>query len=264
MIIIQKIYFMIDTHCHLEQPDYNSDRDEVIKKCEEAGLKAIVTCCAHPNDFDLTMKIVEKHKGFVFATYSIHPEYIKEISEKRVKEYFNLLRNNSKKIIAIGETGLDFHWIKESDWRERQKELFIEHIKLARELVKPLVIHARDSFQEAIEILEQENAKQVQMHMFGAHHLLKRVIDNGWFISINTILLRSKKHKKIIRDAPLERILLETDAPWLSPTGGRNDPTSIKVVAEKVAEIKKISLDEVWLQCGRNALEFFKLPIKLK
>ena len=105
------------------------------------------------------------------------------------------------------------------------------------------------------------------MHMFGDHHLAKRVIDNGWFISINTIILRSKSHKKIARDCTLERLMLETDAPWLSPKkllegiDDRNDPTSIRLVAEKIAELKKISFEEVWKKCGENAIKFFKLNL---
>ena len=107
------------------------------------------------------------------------------------------------------------------------------------------------------------------MHMFGDHHLVKRVVDNGWFVSINTIILKSKSHKKIARDCLVERLMLETDAPWLSPKKllegieDRNDSTSIKIVAEKIAEIKKVGFEEVWRKCGENAVNFFKLPIEV-
>jgi len=254
---------MIDTHCHLEQKDYDNDRDDVIKKCIDAGLKGIITCCAHPDDFRLTMEMVEKYKGFIFATVSIHPEYIKEINDKVVEQFFDVIRKNSDKIVGIGETGLDYYWIKEPEWREKQKELFEKHIQLAFELDKPIVIHARDAFDDTIEILESFNCRRVQMHMFGAHHLTKRVVDNGWFISVNTILFRSKKHKKIVRDTPLENLLLETDAPWLGLGGKRNDPTAIVKVAEKIAEIKKVSFEEVWIRCARNAVRFYELPLKI-
>jgi TatD DNase family protein len=257
---------MIDVHCHLEQKDYDKDRDEVIEKCKKE-LKAVITSCAHPRDFDLTMQLTEKYKNFVFASYGIHPEYIKEISEKEINEFLDLIIKNKDKIVAIGETGLDKFWIKESEWQQKQKELFIRLIELAKELKKPLVIHSREAFDETIRILEQEDARDVDMHMFGDHHLTKRIVDNGWFISINTIVLRSKSHKKIARDCPIDNLMLETDAPWLSPKKllegieDRNDPTSIKVVAEKVAEIKKISFEEVWKKCGENAIRFFKLPL---
>jgi len=257
---------MIDVHCHLEQKDYDKDRDETIEKCKKE-LKAVITSCAHPRDFDLTMQLTEKYKNFVFATCGIHPEYIKEVSEKEIDETIERIKQNKDKIVAIGETGLDFFWVKEPEWQQKQKDLFIQLIELSKELRKPLIIHSRDSYEETIKILEQKDAKEVDMHMFGNHHLAKRVVDNGWFISINTIILRSKSHKKIARDCPLERLMLETDAPWLSPkkllegVDERNYPTSIKLVAEKIAEIKKIDFEKVWNKCGENAIKFFKLTI---
>jgi TatD DNase family protein len=258
---------MIDVHCHLEQKDYDKYRDEIIEKCKKE-LKAVITSCAHPRDFDLTLQLTEKYKNFVIACYGIHPEYIKEVSEKEIDEFLDLLVENKDKIVAIGETGLDFWWAKEEEWKQKQRELFIRLIELAKELKKPLIVHSREAYEETIKILEQEDAKEVDMHMFGDHHLTKRVVDNGWFISINTIILKSKSHKKIARDCPLERLMLETDAPWLSPKKllegieDRNDSTSIKVVAEKIAEIKKVSFEEVWRKCGENAVKFFKLPIE--
>lgn len=257
---------MIDVHCHLEQKDYDRDRDEIIEKCRKE-LKAVITSCAHPRDFDLTMKMVEKYKNFVFTSYGIHPEYIKEITEKEIDEFLEIIDRNKEKLVAIGETGLDFFWIKEEEWQKKQKELFIRLIELAKELKKPLIIHSRDAFDETVRILEEEDAREVDMHMFGNHNLVSRIIDNGWFISMNTIILRSKNYGKVIRDCPLERIMLETDAPWLSPKKlmegieDRNDPTSIKLVAEKVAEIKNISFEDVWQKCGENAIKFFKLPV---
>ncbi|MEM5879316.1 MAG: TatD family hydrolase [Candidatus Aenigmatarchaeota archaeon] len=248
---------MIDVHCHLEQHDYDSDRDEVIEKCKKE-LKAVITSSAHPKDLELTMGLVEKHKGFVFATAGIHPEYIKEVSEKEKEDFFELLRKNKDKIVGIGEVGLDF-LIEEQEWREKQKELFIRFISLAKELNKPLVIHARKAFAEAIEILEEQKAKNVLMHFFSAKELLDRVEENGWYISVNTTLLTSKKIKKIVRDMPVERILTETDSPWLGLEGKRNDPCSVKLVIQKIAEIKKIDEEEVDKMTTENAVRFFDL-----
>jgi len=254
---------MIDVHAHLETKDYDKDRDEVIEKCRQQ-LKAVITCCAHPKDFDLTLQMVEKHKGFVFATAGVHPEYIKEISEKEKDEFLEVVKQNKNKIVGIGETGLDFFWIKESEWQQKQKEWFIEFINFAKELKLPVVIHARNAYEEAIKILEQEDAEKVLMHMFGANQLTKRIIENDWFVSMNTIVLKSKKHKKVVRDTPLQKLLLETDAPWLAPEGfssKRNDPTAVKVVAEKIAEIKKMSFEEVCRVTTENARKFFSLNI---
>jgi TatD DNase family protein len=250
---------MIDVHCHLEQEDYAKDREEVIEKCKKE-LNAVITCCCHPDDFDLTMEMVEKHKNFVFATVSIHPEYIKEIEHLKVDEFFKKIEENKEKIVGIGETGLEFI-IEEPEWREKQKELFVKFINLAENLNLPLVIHARKAFAEAIEILEKFGAKRVLMHFFTAKELLPKVIKNGWWISVNTTLLNSKKIKKIVRDLPIEKIMTETDSPWLGPNGTRNDPTSVKFVIERIAEIKKIDFEEADNITTQNAIEFFNLKI---
>ena len=257
---------MIDIHCHLEQKDYDNDRDIVINKCKNE-LKAVITSCAHPRDFELTMRMVENHKGFVFASCGIHPEYVKEVSTKEKDDFFDLIVKNKEKIVAIGETGLDYWYIKEEDWRKKQKDLFIEMIELANELKKPLLIHSREVFEETLEILEKMGPEKVDFHMWGANELLQRILDNNWCVSMNTIVLRSKKHRKIARDIPLDRLMLETDSPWLAPKRllegleARNDPLSIKIVAEKVSEIKKVPFEHVWKQCGENAIKFFNLNI---
>ncbi|MEM5834783.1 MAG: TatD family hydrolase [Candidatus Aenigmatarchaeota archaeon] len=248
---------MIDVHCHLEQEDFSQDRDKVIEECKKE-LKAIITCCAHPKDFDLTLSLVEKYKGFVFACVGIHPEYIKEISEEEKNNFIEKIKANKDKIVGIGETGLDFFWIKEENFQEKQKALFVELINLAKELNLPLIIHSREAYEEAVKILEKEDAKKVLLHMFGENHLAKRIVENGWFVSMNTIVLKSKKHKKVVRDVPLERIMLETDSPWLG-FGKRNTPLSVKIVAEKIAEIKKASLEEVKKITTENSIKFFNL-----
>lgn len=252
---------MIDAHCHLEQDDYNSDRDDVIEKCKKQ-LNAIVTCCANPDDFNLTMEMIEKYKNFIFATFSIHPIYIKDISDKQKDEFIELLINNKDKITAIGETGLDYFHVKENSWQQKQKELFIEFIGLSKELKKPLVIHSRDSMEDTINILEQEDAKNVLMHLFGARKLLQKVIENNWFISVGSIVQRSKDHKKIVRDMSFDKILLETDSPWFGQEGKRNDPTTVISVANRIAEIKKTTPEEIDKITTQNAIRFFDLKIK--
>jgi TatD DNase family protein len=251
---------MIDCHCHLSESDYQKDRAQVIESCKQK-LDAVITCCANPEDFDLTMKMLEKHRNFVFATFSIHPIYVKEINKKQKDEFFNLIIKNREKVSGIGETGLDYHHVTEEIWRKKQKELFVDHISLAKELKKPLVIHSRNSTGHTIEILEQENTKNVLMHLFGSRSSLDRVKENGWFISVGPIAIRSKTHKKIIRDMPIEQILLETDSPWFGPEGKRNLPTTVLNVADRISQVKKIDVKEVDEITTRNAIKFFGLTV---
>lgn len=260
---------LIDTHCHLEQSDYNEDRHAVIKRCKQQ-LKAVITSCANPKDLDLTMQLVKQYKGFVFASVSVHPEYIKDFGKEEITEYIKQIKTYKTWIVAIGETGLDYNWVREPVWQEKQKQLFIRLMALADQLRLPLVIHSRDATEEVVNILEQHAIKRVQMHMFTARRLLKQVIDNGWLVSVNTLLLRSKDVRKIVRDCPLSRLMLETDAPWLGigkdghikpKDEVRNEPTAVRLVAEKIAEIKKIDVEDVDKQTTENAIDFFRLNI---
>lgn len=250
---------MIDVHCHLEQEDYDKDREEVIERCKRE-LKAVITSCSHPKDFEKTIEIIIKHRGFIFASVGIHPEYIGEFKENDIMNFIEKIKANKDLFVAIGEVGLDFNWVRDRNLQEKQKDMFKIFINLSKELNLPLVIHSRDAMEETIKILEDEEASMVHMHLFGEPKFLKDIIENGWFISVGPILLKSKKHKKIVRDIPLERIMLETDSPWFG-FGKRNEPISIKDVAIKIAEIKKISFQDVWKICGENAMRFFNLNI---
>ena len=254
---------MIDVHCHLEQPDYEKDRDAVVENCRKQ-LRAVITSCAHPKDLDLTLRIVAKYDGFVFATLGIHPEHIKEITAKEVDAFLERIKENKERIVGIGETGLDYYWVKEENWRDKQKELFIGMIALAKGLNLPLVIHSRDAYEDTVKTLEAQNAKSVVLHMFGANQLTERVVDNSWFISMNTIVLKSKKHRKVVRDTPLQQLLLETDAPWLAPEGlasRRNDPTAVRFVVDKIAEIKRVDPQQVDRMTTENAIKVFHLGL---
>ncbi|MBN2095167.1 MAG: TatD family hydrolase [Candidatus Aenigmarchaeota archaeon] len=248
---------MIDAHCHLEQKDYDPDREEVIKRCKEL-LKAVVFSCAHPRDFETALEIAEKHRGFVFLTAGIHPEYIKEISEDEIHSFFGLLRKNRKKLVGLGECGLDYHWVQEEDWREKQKKLFRRHISFAKDLGLPLVIHSREAEGDCLDLLEKEGAKNVLMHFFSDKDLAERAIEDGYFISVNTLVLKSKSIRKILKKTPLERLMTETDAPWLG-FGKRNEPIAVKEVIEKISELERIPFEEIDKATTNNARRFFGL-----
>jgi TatD DNase family protein len=262
---------MIDTHCHLEQPVYDKDRETVIAKCKRE-LNAVVTCAAKPSDYAATFAMAEKHAGFVFAVAGIHPEYVEQFSDAEVEAAMNEIEKNKDSLVGVGETGLDYTFIKTAAGRERQRELFAKFVRLANRLDLPVVVHIRngedkdeaDAFKDAIEILEREGAKRVQLHMFGGRKLLERAIGNGWYVSANAIILRSKSYGKVVRDTPVERLMLETDAPWLHPSGDaeqRNDPTGVRAVAERIAEIKDMKLADVDRITTQNASKFFSLKL---
>ncbi len=250
---------MIDAHCHLEQKEFNEDRDKLIEEWK-GKLDAVVTCCCHPEDWDLSLSLVEKYEGFIFLTAGLHPEYAHEFEAEEVESFITTLRAARTKLVAIGEVGLDFYWVTETEKRKVQFEIFRKFIELAEKLRLPLVIHARDAFKEAIEELESYNCKHVLMHLFGDLSSLNRVIENGWLISIGPIIKRSKKHRKLAQNCPLEHILTETDSPWFGD-GERGTPLNVAIVVEKIAEIKGLSPEEVDEITTKNAIDFYKLKL---
>ena len=264
---------MIDAHCHLEQKDFDNILKEVIERCRSSGLRAVITCCAHPAVFEKTMSISETFAGFVFPTIGIHPEYINKIKENEKDALLDNIKKNRDKIVGIGEIGLDYSWIKERRLHERQQELFKEMLEFAVSLDKPVIIHIRggqeyrdEAFKHAIKILEDVNPARVLLHLFSSKTFLSQIMQNGWFISIGPIIAHSKTIKKMARDMPLERILLETDSPWF---GGKDEsgrpligePTNIRIPAAEIAKVKKLSFEDVWKRCGENAARFYKLDV---
>lgn len=256
---------MIDAHCHLEQKDYDKIRDKVVADCKK-HLKALISVCADHKDWDVTKEIIEKYKGYVFVTAAVHPEYIEQLDMKEVRKFIDVLREEAKEgnLVGIGEQGLDYHWVKDPVWRDKQKDMFIAFLKLAKEVDLPAIIHSRDAYLECIQILEEQGmiGRKVLLHQFGDHKLVPRIIKNGWFVSIGPGILRSKSARKIARDLPLENLMLETDSPWFGETWP-GTPLNVVKAAEKIAEIKKISVGEVERQTDINAINFFNLPIKI-
>lgn len=252
---------MIDSHAHLEQSAYDEDRKVVIKRCKEE-LQGVITCCAKPKDFALTLKMIKTNANFLFATAGIHPIYVQDLSNTERDEFIDVLEENKENIYGIGECGLDFKKARKKNVREEQKKVFKRQITLSDTLDLPLVIHARQAFQETIEILENFEQERVLMHFFSKERLLDRVLQNEWFITVNNTLLWSEGMQKIAKQAPLERILLETDSPWLGGSE-RNEPVSIKSVARKLSKLKELDFRDVWEQCGRNAIEFYGLPLEI-
>ncbi|MEM4222241.1 MAG: TatD family hydrolase, partial [archaeon] len=210
------------------------------------------------------LDIIAKYPDFVFLCSGLHNEFIKNIEEKIKKNFFKKIKKEKNKIVGIGETGLDYYWVQEEEWREKQRILFKETIELSKKLDKPLVVHIRGKenvASDALNILKEGKVKKVLLHLFGKRNFLKEVIEEGWYISMGPIIKTSKDYKKIARDFPLERILLETDSPWFGGSG-RGTPLNIKIVCEEIAKIKKLEYKTVWERCGQNAIEFFRLLSK--
>ena len=247
---------MIDAHAHL-LPDFVKNIDSLIKNARKSNLKAIVNCAIESNQFEFAWRLDEANSNFVYTTLGFAPQKIKDLNFEETVE----LIQKFPSIVAVGEIGLDYHWITESFWKKKQKSTFIALIELANTLEKPIVVHSRKAENDCVDILAKYAEQPVLMHCFaGNMSETARVIDLGWMISIPTAVVNRKKHRKIARKIPLDYTIVETDTPFLSPIPGkRNEPANVRYAIEEIAKLKELSVEEVDDATTRNTLEFYKI-----
>ena len=253
----------IDTHCHLEDENFSEDRAEVLERAKAAGVEKII-------NFGSTMQssiaVVELTKNFseLYAGVGIHPEEIDAFDEKTCARLAALAAE--KKVVAIGEIGLDYHWEKDSDRRLIQQKIFIEQLDLARQLDLPVCIHDREAHGDTLKILQAEgkNLRGVLHCYSGSLETAKEIWKLGWLIGVDGPLTfkNSAKLPEVVKAAPREMILIETDAPYLAPTphrGKRNEPAYVVEVAKKLAELRGETLEEIVAFTTANAKRLYEI-----
>ena len=240
--------YLVDSHCHLDFPDFDGRVDEVIREAEAQGVRKMVTICTKLKHYDQVRAISEAHAPIYFAA-ATHPMSVAEEPMATLEELLELSAH--PKMVGIGETGLDYHYTRAS--AAAQKESLAIHIEAARQTQLPLIIHARDADEDMGNILEAEHrngAFSCVMHCFSSGaELAKRCLDLGFYLSMSGIVTfpKSVELRDIFTQAPLDRILVETDSPYLSPVplrGKKNAPAHVRHTAEKGAEIFDLSFDE--------------------
>ena len=250
---------MFDVHCHLE---YMDNPKEVIKKAKEKGMSGFATAVSDLKDKDKIMKIAKENKGFVYPCFGLHPERLQKYDMDKINDYISYIKKQKNNIAAIGEIGLDYNWIKDKNKREYSKKIFKKFIKLSKKLNKPMVLHIRDAFSDALDILKDEkltnNADNVIIHFFSGNKKdLKECLKRGYWVSFNTIICKSKYFYKLVKKTPMERMLLETDAPWIDPDNDSseltNRPWKIDRSAKKIAELKDKTKKEILNITDKNA-----------
>ncbi|MCK4551083.1 MAG: TatD family hydrolase [Candidatus Aenigmarchaeota archaeon] len=253
VVIMSKL---TDTHCHLQHDRFKDDLNEVIDETEK-NLAFTIVSGANKEWNRKAIDISKKSKN-IYATIGLHPIDAEKMSEKEFQEELKFVEENKDNLVGIGEIGLDFHWEKDEKMRDLQKERFVRFLNLSKNLNLPVVIHSWDAEIEVLDILEKEKMKKVVMHCFSGNlELMEKALELGYYISISTIILRSKSTRKLARDCPLEKMLLETDAPYLWLDGKRNVPWNTEYAAEKIAKIRKITKDEVLEATLNNAKKIF-------
>lgn len=253
---------LIDTHVHLNADQYEEDVEEVIERAREAGVTKMVVVGFDRKTITKAMELVEQYP-FLYAVVGWHPVDAIDCTEEDLAWIESLAEH--PKVVAIGEMGLDYHWDKSP--KDIQQQLFRKQIQLAKRVKLPIVIHNRDATADVVRILEEEDAKEVGgiMHAFGGSvETAQQCIDMNLYISLGgTVTFKNAKApKKIAAEIPLEKLLVETDAPYLTPhpyRGKRNEPFYVTLVAEEIARIKEISVEEVASVTTKNALNLFQI-----
>ncbi|MFZ9262178.1 MAG: TatD family hydrolase [Chitinophagaceae bacterium] len=251
---------MIDTHCHLYATEFDADREEVLDRVKIAGVERIFLPAINTETHQMMMQLADHSNGFCLPMMGLHPCYVNEHFKDELKAVENWLEK--KKFYAIGEIGLDFYHSVE--WKRQQYEVFEFQIELAKKYTLPIVIHSRSSMDACIKVLEEKNDIGLKgiFHCFGGdERQAKKIIDMGWMLGIGGVVTyKNAGLAKLLENISLDYMVLETDAPYLTPTpfrGKRNEPAYVKYVAEKIADIKKISVEEVIEVTTLNAKKIF-------
>ncbi|MFX1331082.1 MAG: TatD family hydrolase, partial [Promethearchaeota archaeon] len=246
-----------DAHTHIDMKHYQHDRDQVIERAKKVGLIGMVTSSMGPGSFRRTLGIVKKYKGYIHHSAGCQAS---RLTEEEASKTISLIKKYAATIVAVGEVGLDYYWVKDANQRKAQEPLFQMFINLASELNLPLVIHSRKAEARATEILEKNAANDVLMHCYdGPKETTKRIADNGWRITLPANFARYRSRVDAARTLPLEQILLETDGPYLSPTENRNEPANIAYGCESLADLLELPSEDVAKATTKNALAFYRL-----
>lgn len=238
--------YLIDTHCHINMIEEFSI-DEIFHNAENNGVKKIVVPAAYAADIDIVFNLCERFEN-VYGYLGIHPSEVKDWTdelEEKIIEY-----SSSNKIVGIGEIGLDYYWDK--SFNELQKQIFTKQIKLANKLNLPINIHDREAHKDTFDILKAYNeGSTVIMHCFsGSPEFAKECLNEGMYIALGGVVTfkNAIKMKEVAKIVPLDKLLLETDSPYLTPVpyrGKTNQPAYVRFVAEEIAKLKEISFEEI-------------------
>ena len=244
---------LIDIHSHLDHPLLINKIEEIIYRAKNAGLKHIITNGINPETNRICLELSKKY-DIVKCAMGLYPRsalkketensgYPIKFEDFDINEEIAFIRKNKDNIVAVSEVGLDFV----NGESKQQIEDFGKMIKLAEELHKPIVIHSRKAEQKCVEMLESSSNKKIIMHCFcGKKSLIKRVADNGWFLTVPTIVVRSQQFQDIVKNVPISQLFCETDSPYLSPYKEQsNEPAFVVESYNKIAEIKGMDVAEV-------------------
>ncbi len=246
---------LVDVHAHLQLPQFAHDLPEVIERCKALQFAAVINSGLN-HESNVQCLALSKQYPLVKASLGLYPIDVLQWSEEQLDKEIVFIKEQKDVIISIGEIGMDF---QESQERERQVALFKKILTAFEPLNKPIVIHSRKAEKECVEIIETTKHKKVLFHCFsGSFNLAKRIVGNGWYLSIPPIILRSLHFQGLVNLVPLDNILTETDSPYLAPPPKmRNEPAFVKKTIEKISELKNMPEKEIENIIYRNFEKLF-------
>ncbi|RLQ91696.1 TatD family hydrolase [Falsibacillus albus] len=253
---------LFDTHVHLNAEQFNEDLEEVLERAKEAGVEKMVVVGFDRPTIERAMELIEKY-DYLYASVGWHPVDAIDMKEEDL-EWIEQLTEHPK-VVALGEMGLDYHWDKSP--KDIQKEVFRKQIRLAKKVKMPIIIHNREATQDIVDILREEGAEEVGgiMHCFsGSPETAKECVDMNFYISLGgpVTFKNAKKPKEVAMEIPIEKMLIETDCPYLAPhpnRGKRNEPSYVKLVAEEISRLKELPYEEVAKKTTENAHKLFDI-----
>ena len=253
---------IVDTHAHYDEEAFDEDRRTVLAQLKAAGIERVVNVGASIHSSHTTLELIEKH-DVLYGAIGVHPSETEELNE----EWMNWLEEKSheKKVVAIGEIGLDYHW--EEPARDVQKYWFVRQLDLARKVKLPVIIHSRDAAKDTLDIMKAEHAENIGgvIHCFSyTKEMAREYLDMGFFLGIGGVLTfkNARKLVETVEYAPLDRLVLETDCPYLAPVpnrGKRNSSLNLTYVADQLAAIKGVDRETVEKMTWDNARRLYRL-----
>lgn len=251
---------MIDTHTHINCID-DFSIDEILKNASDNGVEKLIVPSAYTSDIDIVAELASKYEN-VYGLLGVHPSEVKDWTDDLIDKIKECAK--SPKIVGIGEIGLDYYWDK--SFNDLQKEVFIKQINLANELNFPISVHDREAHKDSFDILTKFNKNSIViMHCFsGSVEFMHECVKQGWYIAIGGVVTfkNAIKMKEVAKEVPLDKLLIETDAPYLTPVpyrGKTNQPAYVKYVAEEIANLRNTSFEEIDEQTTKNAKLVFKI-----
>lgn len=252
---------IFDTHAHYDDEAFEGDREELLQRLKGAGIGKVVNVGASIHSSQTTLDLIDKY-DFMYGAIGVHPSETEELNE----DWMKWLEENSRreKVVAIGEIGLDYHW--EEPAREVQEHWFVRQLELARKVSLPVIIHSRDAAAATLELMK-EHARDLSgvIHCFSyGPEMAREYLRMGYYLGIGGVVTftNAKKLKEVVKETPLERIVLETDCPYLAPVpnrGKRNSSLNLPYVAEMIGELKGISAQEVIAKTWENAMTLYRI-----